>query len=78
MTITYSTQVATEVRGSLARAGKDAGDLAEIISVSTPTARARWRGEKPYTLDELSVIADALGVSVISLVTPRQLAEPAA
>lgn len=70
MTQTYSAQVAGEVRAQLARAGKDTGDLASVLGVSRPTAAARWNGSKPYTLDELSAIAEALCLPVEALLLP--------
>ena len=57
---TYPERVAAEVRAQLARAGKDAGDLADILHVSRPTATSRWTGAKPNGLDELYVDADAV------------------
>lgn len=75
---TYSAQVAGEVRAQLARAGKDAGDLASMLGVSRPTASSRWNGAKPYTLDELFVIAEALSLPVDALVLPGKVASLAA
>lgn len=67
-TQTYPERVAAEVRAHLARAGKDAGDLASMLGVSRPTATARWSGTQAYGLDELYVIAQALEVPVGVLV----------
>ena len=71
MESTYSSQVAAEVRAAFARAGKGRNELASIIGVTRPTASARWAGSQPYTLDELATIADALHISVASLVLPE-------
>ena len=67
---TYSERVAAEVRAQAARLGKDVGDIAAILSVSRPTASARWSGRQGYSLDELDAIATALAVPVASLVLP--------
>lgn len=75
---TYSEQVAAEVRAQLARAGKDTADLASMLGVSRPTASSRWNGSKPYTLDELHAIAEALSVPVDVLVLPSGMTAAAA
>ena len=62
-----STRVAAEVRASLARQGMSKTDLGRILGISAPTARSRWSGTLPYTLDELAIIADTLAVPVASL-----------
>ena len=67
-TQTYPEWVAAEVRAHLARAGKDAGDLAAMLGVSRPTATARWAGTQAYGLGELYAIAQAIGVPVGVLV----------
>ena len=59
--------VASEIRALLARRGLRKTDLARILSVSFPTARARWAGIQPYNLDELECIALALDVPVMTL-----------
>ena len=73
---TYPERVAAEVRAQLARAGKDAGDLADILHVSRPTATSRWTGAKPYGLDELHAVSVALGIPVADIVLPHADAPP--
>ena len=73
---TYPERVAAEVRAQLARAGKDAGDLADILHVSRPTATSRWTGAKSYSLDELYAVSVALGIPVADIVLPHVDAPP--
>ena len=75
---TYPERVAAEVRAQLARAGKDAGDLADILHVSRPTATSRWTGAKAYSLDELYAVSVALGIPVADIVLPHVDAPPGA
>lgn len=64
---TLNGRVAGEIRAHLARLDWKKSDLARVLSVSMPTARARWSGAQPYNLDELECIALALDVPVMSL-----------
>lgn len=70
---TYTARVAAEVRAAMARHGRTSRDLATILNVSAPTARARWGGSRPYTVEEVDRIAEALGVPVLDLLmSPHQ------
>lgn len=64
MTDTYTARVAAEVRATMARHGRTSRDLATILDVSAPTARARWGGARPYTVEEVDRIAEELGIPV--------------
>lgn len=67
---TYTARVAAEVRATMARVGLTSRDLASILAVSAPTARARWAGNRPYTVEEIERIASAVAVDPVSLVAP--------
>ena len=68
MSETYTQTVAGNVRAAMARAGRGtASELASILSLSQPTARRRWSGEHPYSVDEIDMIARELGVPVAFL-----------
>ena len=72
MSETYTHQVAGNVRAALARAGRGtASEVASILGLSQPTARRRWSGEHPYSIDELDTIARELGEPVATLTLPR-------
>lgn len=72
MSETYTHQVAGNVRAAMARAGRGtASELASILSLTRPTARRRWSGEHPYSVDEIDVIARELGEPVATLTLPR-------
>ena len=72
MSETYTHQVAGNVRAAMARAGRGtASELASILNLSQPTARRRWAGERPYSVDEIDMIARELGEPVTTLTLPR-------
>ena len=72
MSETYTHQVAGNVRAAMARAGRGtASELASILRLSQPTARRRWIGEHPYSVDEIDMIARELGEPVATLILPR-------
>ena len=72
MSETYSHPLAGNVRAAMARAGRGtASELASILSLSQPTARRRWSGEHPYSVDEIDTIARELGEPVATLALPR-------
>ncbi len=56
--------------------------LAERAGIPPTLVHRAWRGERPFELDELERIADALGVSVVWLIdsamrrTPRSGGRP--
>ena len=72
---TYSERVAAVVRAQFTKAGRTADELADILEMPGPSALRRWSGTRPYLLSELDGVAQALGVSVASLL---QLAEEGA
>ena len=72
MSETYTQTVAGNVRAAMARAGRGtASELAGVLGLSQPTARRRWSGEHPYSVDEIDMIARELGEPVASLALPR-------
>ena len=72
MSETYTQTVAGNVRAAMARAGRGtASEVASILGLSQPTARRRWSGEHPYSVDELDLLARELGEPVATLTLPR-------
>ena len=69
-TITTRDVVAANVRAEAARAGFNQVRLGKRLGISQGAITKRWRGERPWQLEELDNLATALGVSVVDLVTP--------
>lgn len=77
-----SARVAAEVRAEQARQRLSGRDLARRVELPTSTV-ARWlRAETPMDLDDVQLLAHALGVSVTTLLTRAEqaaaIAQPAA
>ena len=68
--ITTRDVVAANVRAEAARAGFNQVRLGKRLGISQGAITKRWRGERPWQLEELDNLATALGVSVVDLVTP--------
>ncbi|WP_425280480.1 helix-turn-helix domain-containing protein [Leucobacter viscericola] len=65
---TKRNQVAGEVRAEIARQGKRQSDICRATGFSSSRLSNKLRGEAPMTVDELFIIAEALGVSVRSFI----------
>ncbi|UOQ57205.1 hypothetical protein MUN78_16370 [Leucobacter allii] len=66
--------VAGEVRAAIARAGKRQSDICRLTGFSSSRLSNKLRGESPFTVDELFIIAAALEVPARSLL-PRSVDE---
>jgi hypothetical protein len=66
----YSQQVAAEVRAVMARNQVSVGDVADALGLYRGTVRKRLSGDDAFDIDELAVVAAALGVSVHNLLPP--------
>lgn len=55
--------VAAEVRAALARSQIRQGEVAEALSLSRASVSRRLKGERPFTVPELLVVADLVGVN---------------
>jgi transcriptional regulator with XRE-family HTH domain len=64
---TYGEKVAAEVRGEAARRRVTSARLAAALDVSTGSMSRRMTGKQPFTVDELALVADTLGVQVEDL-----------
>ncbi|WP_157408202.1 helix-turn-helix transcriptional regulator [Actinoplanes sp. N902-109] len=62
-------RTAEEIRVILARKKKSAAELARDLRWKQPYLSRRMTGETAFDLDDLEVIANALGVTVAQLVT---------
>lgn len=54
--------VAAEVRATLARHKISQGAVAQALDLSRPSVSRRLKGELPFTVAELLVVADLAGV----------------
>lgn len=57
-----SREVAAEVRAEMARQRLSSQDLAEQINFTTSTLHRRLTGQVPFDMEELFLVANALGV----------------
>ena len=63
----YSKLVAEEVRALAARKRVSGADLAKALGISAMSMSRRMNGHLPFGVDELAVVANALGVPVEQL-----------
>lgn len=66
-TTTSREAIAAEIRAGLARKGLTQKQLAVALGMTETTLSGRLRGRSAFDTDELSVVADTLGVSIVSL-----------
>ena len=66
----YAERVAAEVRRVMDADGLDEGHLRLFLGCARTRAAALWSGWRPYTLDELAAVSDALDVPLMSLAAP--------
>ena len=69
-----SSSVASIVRAELARRRIPASDLVSLRDWSERTLRRRLAEQSPFTVDELSTIADFLGVPTSTFLPERDAA----
>jgi len=65
---------AAELRAEMARQKRTGVELGAVLNCSQQSASRRITGEKAIELDELPLIAEWLGISVIDLLMPRDRA----
>lgn len=63
--------IAAEVRAEMARQQKTGVELARVLKCSQQTASRRLVSGQGLDLDEVPLIADWLGIPVLSLLAPR-------
>lgn len=68
--ITTRDVVAANVRAEASRLGYNQVRLGRTLGISQGAITKRWRGARPWQLEELDSLATVLGVSVADLVTP--------
>lgn len=73
MSETPTYHVAAEIRAVMARKRVTQTELAAKISVPTYTLARRLSGEIPITVNELTAIAEALGVSIAELLPAERV-----
>lgn len=64
--------IAAEVRAEMARQRKTGVELAALLDVSQQAASRRLAGAVPFSMDEIVVVAQWLGVEVVTLI-PREV-----
>lgn len=74
---TRSKRVAGEVRAEMGRKGHTAVTLSRATDIGYATLLRRLSGSHAFTLDELGVVAQALGVTVTELVSRAEGGEAA-
>ena len=62
-----SRSVSANIRAEMARRGLTQGVLAEALGLSRPSISNRFRGVVPWTVDELAIVADGLGIDPADL-----------
>jgi transcriptional regulator with XRE-family HTH domain len=68
MTEPYAVRIPLVVRAELARHGVSQTDIAEVLGVSQAAVSRRLSGRVEFTLDELRLIAERLGVPLSTFV----------
>ena len=57
-------KLAAEVRAEAARAGISQNKLAHLTGISQSTINRKFKGQKPFDIDDLEKIANVLGITV--------------
>ena len=74
----FTRRVAGNVKAELARRDLSGSDLIPILGISRNAVYARLRGERSFEVNELSLIADFIGINVDVLVRSPALEAVAA
>ncbi|RJO71434.1 helix-turn-helix domain-containing protein [Nocardia panacis] len=69
----YALAVADEIRAELARRNLEQKTVVEVTGISSSYLSARLRGDKPFDLNDIETIAEALGMSPHTLLTRADL-----
>lgn len=64
--MTYSRQIASNVRAEVARANLTQKDIAHVLQLSTAATSDRFKNKKAFKNDELLKIAQHLGIDVLT------------
>ncbi len=72
----YTERVTAAVRAELARRGLDRLALAPVMNLERNAVYARFRGEKSFTMNDLSNIAKFLGIDETVLTNPPAFTIP--
>ncbi|PVB26571.1 helix-turn-helix domain-containing protein [Mycobacteroides abscessus] len=77
---TNEKRMLANIRAEIARAGHSQSSFARQIHMSQPAFSRRMLGRTPFTVGELTTVAESLGVTVARLMGERAdaSAEPAA
>lgn len=60
-------RVCAEIRAEMGFQHRSVADLAELLNVSRQSAKRRYDGELPYSLNEIEAVADWLKVDRVQL-----------
>lgn len=67
-TISPARRVGDEIRAHLARRRMSQSQLGSLLGLSQTAVSRRLLGEVPFDIDELTAVADALGIDVRDLI----------
>lgn len=70
----YPQAVVDAVLAAMAEANMTTAELAAKADIKYMTLWRRLNGETPFNVVELDALAEALGVSVVELTTPKEIA----
>lgn len=63
--------VAANIRAYAGVANISRADMARALGVARPTVGRKWNGEAPWSLVDLEIVAEVLGVTPADLITPH-------
>lgn len=69
-TVDLVSVLASNIRAEAGRRSLTQTDLANVLGITQSAISRRWNGRRPWPLEDLPTVADALGVTVADLVTP--------
>lgn len=76
--MTYSQQIAANVRAEVARVGYTQKEIAQVLGLSSAVVSDRFNNKKPFQNDELMLIAKHLGIDVLTFYRASAAQEVAA
>ena len=74
--MSMSQTVAGNIRAEAARAGITQTEVARELHMAQQNVSKRWRGERPWRLDEVERVAHMIGVNVYDLLRARRDSNP--
>lgn len=69
---TTAERIGANIRAEMARAGMSQTSLAAVLGISQPAVSKRLLGKQAFDVDELTRVADALGLDPASLLSNQR------